>query len=299
MTTAHDTVTRALAARRLGVKYKLGAGGMDPAASTPADAGGSCDCSGFAMWCLALKRLTVDPFHVQRAGGWVNTDGMVADALSDGGFLDRVQDGAARAGDLLVFGKQRNREYGHVGVITQVMRGQPTRVVHCSPANRPSAIEETGPETFARFGAIVVRHRDAAAAPMQVHMGVYATEFGGGAEAGMPSAYGGLVQPAKLEVSLPARVPADRRLVVVENPANGNRARCRVNDVGPWNTADAYWDTGARPAAEAQHKGSRRAQNKRVPTNPAGIDLTPAVMDALGVAGKVNTRAALVNWWFE
>ena len=128
---------------------------------------------------------------------------------------------------------------------------------------------------------------------------IYTTEFGGGAEAGMPSAYGGLVKPNEEQASLPARVAAARRWIYVMNMINGHIVKCRVNDVGPWNTADAYWDGSGRPLAEKQYKEKLRAQNKRVPVNPAGLDLTPAAMDALGVPGKPNTRSAVLTWWFD
>lgn len=128
---------------------------------------------------------------------------------------------------------------------------------------------------------------------------IYATEFGGGDERGMPSAYGGKVNPDACEASLPARVLAARRLIIVENPKNLRQISFLINDVGPWNTADAYFDGSGRPAAEQQFAEKTRAQNKRVPTNPAGIDLTPAGMDALGIPGKPGTRSALVNWWFD
>ncbi|NOT54940.1 MAG: hypothetical protein HOP18_10070, partial [Deltaproteobacteria bacterium] len=49
---------------------------------------------------------------------------------------------------------------------------------------------------------------------------INATEFGGGAESGMPSAYGGVVNPDQLEASLPARVARERRRIVVRNPVN-------------------------------------------------------------------------------
>lgn len=133
-------------------------------------------------------------------------------------------------------------------------------------------------------------------APAGTFTNIAATEFGGGSEAGMSSAYGGVVNPDKLEVSLPARVPPNQRNVIVER--NGTSVQCRVNDVGPWNTTDRYWTTNSRPLAESQRADGTTAQNGRVPTNSAGIDLTPAVMVALGIAGPVNTRATVVNWRF-
>jgi hypothetical protein len=127
---------------------------------------------------------------------------------------------------------------------------------------------------------------------------IAATEFGGGDEAGMDSAYDGKVNPDKPEVSLPARVDAAHRGVRVMHVATGRSVVCRVNDVGPWNKTDDYWARGERPRAEAQMRDRTPAENGEVPSNDAGIDLTPAVYDALGIAGPVNTRQTHVDWEF-
>jgi hypothetical protein len=50
-----------------------------------------------------------------------------------------------------------------------------------------------------------------------------------------------------------------------------------VEDVGPWNVRDAYWERGARPAAE------RGEGTHRTPVNRAGIDLSDAAFAALGM----------------
>jgi N-acetylmuramoyl-L-alanine amidase len=127
---------------------------------------------------------------------------------------------------------------------------------------------------------------------------ITATEFGGGSEAGMDSAYGGTVDPSALQVSLPARLPAGKRRVRVHHLASSRSVVCTVNDVGPWNTLDEYWTTNVRPRAEAQHRNRTPAGNGEVPTNDAGIDLTPAVFEAFGVSGPVNTRTTHVDWEF-
>jgi hypothetical protein len=114
----------------------------------------------------------------------------------------------------------------------------------------------------------------------------------------MESAYGGKINPDRPEASLPARVSDERRRIRVLNPKNGKVVECRVNDVGPWNTKDSYWDTGAHPLAEAQFVMKRKAQNGRVPTNPAGLDLTPAAFDTFGIDGRVNTRQTRLDWEF-
>ena len=62
---------------------------------------------------------------------------------------------------------------------------------------------------------------------------------------------------------------------------------CNVVDVGPWNTNDPYWQTGARPEAESGVDNTGRR------TNLAGIDLTPAAAAAVDIAGK-----DIVAWEF-
>jgi hypothetical protein len=127
---------------------------------------------------------------------------------------------------------------------------------------------------------------------------ITSTEFGGGDEAGMDSAYGGKVDPDALEASLPARVASSKRSVRVYHRPSGRSVVCKVNDVGPWNTTDKYWDSGARPLAESQFRNRTRAGNGRVPSNDAGIDLTPAVFEEFGVRGPINTRQMHVDWEF-
>jgi hypothetical protein len=87
-------------------------------------------------------------------------------------------------------------------------------------------------------------------------------------------------------VALPFRFRGPRPNVTVS--ANGKNAMCPVVDVGPWNTNDPYWMTGARPQAESGTDMSGRR------TNGAGIDLTPAAAAAIGLDGKGQ-----VVWSFE
>ncbi len=130
------------------------------------------------------------------------------------------------------------------------------------------------------------------------YVDIWATEFGGGDEAGMDSAYDGKVDPKALQASLPARVLPNERQIRVFHQLTGHSVICLVNDVGPWNVSDDYWTDGCRPLAETQYQHRTKAGNGRVPTNDAGIDLTPAVFDAFGVAGAVNTRSMRVDWVF-
>lgn len=115
---------------------------------------------------------------------------------------------------------------------------------------------------------------------------IIATEFGGPGDE-QPVAYSD-VQPGwpdRPGVALPMRFSGARPDVEVR--ANGRSVVCQIVDVGPWypsnrGPADPYWETGARPRAESDDR-----------TNGAGIDLTPAAADAVGIGGK-----GLVDWRF-
>lgn len=127
-------------------------------------------------------------------------------------------------------------------------------------------------------------------------IGITATEFGGPDDP-ESSAYGGNVDGSSPQVALPARMPADKRSVRVFH--GGKSVVCKVNDIGPWNTNDPYWERpNGRPAAESEHTSGKPAQNGRVPSNIAGIDMTPAVFTALGIPGASGTRTTTVDWEF-
>lgn len=124
-----------------------------------------------------------------------------------------------------------------------------------------------------------------------LHRGIVATFFGGPSDAmsGAQTAYGNLIAPNwwnRPGVALPARIN-DRPLPAVKVTYNGKSIICPVIDVGPWNTKDPYWVSGARPQAESGFDMTGRK------TNLAGIDLTPAAADAIGLPGK-----GLVDWEF-
>lgn len=130
------------------------------------------------------------------------------------------------------------------------------------------------------------------AAPTAVaphNTGITATSFGGPGDT-QDSAYGGMVDPGKPGVALPASFAAPRPRVRVFR--NGKSVDCDIVDKGPWydgtpqRPADPYWQTGARPRAEADNS-----------TNHAGIDLTPAAWTALG-SSSPNAEKALVDWDF-
>jgi hypothetical protein len=100
---------------------------------------------------------------------------------------------------------------------------------------------------------------------------VYATREG---EIGKRTSSGLVIESHHLFVALPHRRALGKDVEV--------RYRDRVIvvpvlDVGPWNVDDAYWETGARPAAE------RGVGVHRTPSNRAGIDLSDAVFATLGL----------------
>jgi N-acetylmuramoyl-L-alanine amidase len=100
-----------------------------------------------------------------------------------------------------------------------------------------------------------------------------------------------------LYVALPFRIEGDRPKVRVYNRTSGEAATAEIRDIGPWNTTDAYWDTGARPNAETCYKDQTELTEGpnagRVPSNPAGIDLSPALANKLDIDGMGE-----VDWEF-
>lgn len=107
------------------------------------------DCSGFTDWVWGFSR----------GATGLNTDAIIRDARSSGGRFDLVT-GTPMVGDGIVFGAGNGRRHGHVGIISEVINGRVTKVIHCSSAHAaPRAIRETGPEVFTRNGAIIVRYR--------------------------------------------------------------------------------------------------------------------------------------------
>lgn len=117
---------------------------------------------------------------------------------------------------------------------------------------------------------------------------ITATVFGGVGDT-QGSAYPD-VQPGwpnNYGVALPYHFLGTRPKVIVINKATGKSATADIVDVGPWNIKDPYWQNNARPQAETGVDMSGRK------TNLAGIDLTPALAQAIGIDGKGK-----VDWSF-
>lgn len=121
-----------------------------------------------------------------------------------------------------------------------------------------------------------------ASAPTGKQTHITATVFGGQA-----SAYGGQIDDNAPGVALPYRFSGERPRVRVTNASTGSSVVCDIVDVGPWNTRDPYWETGARPQTETGTDMTGRR------TNGAGIDLTAAAAKATQIDGK-----GTVNWEF-
>lgn len=120
-----------------------------------------------------------------------------------------------------------------------------------------------------------------------IQRGITATVFGGRGDHETSAYDGHTIRDDEMCVALPARFYGTRPRVKVTNPKNGKSATATIEDIGPWNTRDAYWQLGTRPEAETGHDAHGRKTNK------AGIDLSPALAKAIGIDGM-----GLVDWEF-
>ena len=92
---------------------------------------------------------------------------------------------------------------------------------------------------------------------------------------------------------------------------NGRSVWAPVKEVGPWNTYDNYWQSDryrtmwkrlrrGRPEAEAAYcRGFHNGKDERgrKVLNPAGIDLTPAVAQRLGLRKYQNAWVLVYYPW--
>jgi hypothetical protein len=135
---------------------------------------------------------------------------------------------------------------------------------------------------------------------------ITATVFGGEAD-NEYSAYGPYdssgrgpyLNDTDLYVALPFRFEGERPLVRVFNANSEMSAIGEIMDIGPWCTTDDYWATGERPLAETcNHDGIPLPPDSgtnagKIPSNDAGIDLSPGLADMIGIEGKGK-----VHWQF-
>lgn len=116
---------------------------------------------------------------------------------------------------------------------------------------------------------------------------ITATVFGGSSDVNKSAYTGKILNDADLYLSLPATFTGDRPLIRVRNVSNGKTEIAPIEDKGPWNVDDPYWEKGTRPQAET---GTDKRGRK---TNLAGIDLSPELARRLGISGKGK-----VDWQF-
>jgi N-acetylmuramoyl-L-alanine amidase len=135
---------------------------------------------------------------------------------------------------------------------------------------------------------------------------ITATVFGGGDDPNY-SAYppydsagnGRYLNDTDFYVALPFKLQGERPKVRVWNVSNELSHEATIEDVGPWCTTDDYFNKGTRPVAETcNHNGTPLPSDSgpnagKVPSNDAGIDLSPALADAIGIDGKGK-----VDWDF-
>ena len=135
----------------------------------------------------------------------------------------------------------------------------------------------------------------APAPPMPAwHTDIWATTFATCDDVERSAYTGKVISPFLPAASLPARLPAAKRRIMVRRGALS--VACPVVDVGPWYTSDFYWDTvSGRPRAEAASAKRLRSPSGRTVLNPAGIDLTPA---ARAVLELEDDGPAKVDWQF-
>lgn len=168
--TNDELIARARSVVGKGCRYQMGHGGYQPGRDVPWDNEMMCDCSGFVpSWVFMAPRHIDHPFYQQFNHGWVDTTAIVRDAKSTSGFFTEVPLEAARPGDLIVYGtikrEDGTKRQGHVGLITEVVAGRPSKAVHCSHGNErrfADAIQETSAGLWLATDGIVARYAESA-----------------------------------------------------------------------------------------------------------------------------------------
>jgi N-acetylmuramoyl-L-alanine amidase len=165
------------------------------------------------------------------------------------------------------------------------------------PEPEPSPEEATVTIITTGNVKIVVNGQEISSRPFQSN--IYATKFGGDLDE-EPSAYPpyDMLGDTELYVALPANIADEAtRQRGVRVYYYGESAVGKIRDKGPWMIDDPYWETGTRPIAETCFENGTPLPSGpnegRVPTQPAGIDLSPAMYEALGM-----TDDGPVDWEF-
>lgn len=127
--------------------YRLGKGGRDGKAAQPMDAAGGLDCSGFVSWCLGINRKTDNPLYKKLNGGWIETSAVWKDAsIYTTGLFRQIKE--AKPGCIVVYPDSGGRQ-GHIGIVSLVVGGAASTVIHCSSSNKKgAAIQITTPNVF-------------------------------------------------------------------------------------------------------------------------------------------------------
>ncbi len=117
---------------------------------------------------------------------------------------------------------------------------------------------------------------------------ITATVFGGADDRNQnnATAYGLTGWASKAGVALPYKYPSPRPQVRLTNRETGLATIAPIIDRGPWNLNDDFTLTGRRPWVETQFQNKMPAENGRVPTNDAAVDLTPVTAAAIGLKGR-------------
>lgn len=90
--------------------------------------------------------------------------------------------------------------------------------------------------------------------------------------------------------AVPWKFPDQRPQILVRNIATGKYVVVDIVDLGPWMIDDCYWAIEQRPIAEQCCEAGKPLPSGpnagKVPSNKAGLDLTPAAARAIGLSGK-------------
>lgn len=160
-------------------------------------------------------------------------------------------------------------------------------------------VEEAPPERPERPPFFPERPEGPMPVVTKVWKNITATKFGGTEDYNVSAYDENLVlNDTDLYVALPYRFEGLRPLVTVVNRETGKTATAEIWDVGPWMISDDYWINNARPIAETcNHEGTPLPSGPnegKVPTNDAGIDVSPRLDDILELGGKGK-----VDWYFS
>lgn len=149
---AEMRISRARSVVGRGIKYKLGKGGFDPSTPSPANAAGTCDCSGFASWIMGITRKPSALF-----GRWIETTNIVRDATGDQDLFLMLED--PRPGSFAVYPDHDGKQ-GHVALVTGV---DPLMGIDCSSSRSKrtgEAIHERSLAFMAKRAIFVVPKSD-------------------------------------------------------------------------------------------------------------------------------------------